>query len=111
SLDAVARLEVFEGAAIERRDSAPAVQYRGRVLPLLELDQLLAGAGGGLPSRGSFHVVVFDDGRRRFGVAVRRILDVIDQALEPADGIGARTTVVQQQVTDLVDLARLLPEP
>jgi two-component system chemotaxis sensor kinase CheA len=111
-LSTVMRLEVFEGSAVERLDNYAAVQYRGRVLPLVDMDQLLAGTGSGVPGRGTFPVVVYDDGRRRVGLAVRRIVDVIDQvqASEPdVLNSAVATAVIQQKVTELVDLEQLLP--
>ena len=88
-------------------------QYRGNILPLLRLTDLL---GNGLPSSpdeslGLLQVVVCATAGRRVGLVVDRILDVVDAATDPrgSNVLGlAGTAIIQDRVTDLLDVPALV---
>lgn len=113
-LAAVARLEEFERERIERSGTAEVVQYRDGILPLVRLATAI-----GLPDTSDrsdqVSVVVHEtgggpDGQAggAIGIVIDRVLDVVEVAIS-ASQVGRRTgvtgsAVVQDRVTDLVDL-------
>lgn len=109
-LAAVARLEEFERERIERSGSAEVVQYRDGILPLVRLATAI-----GLPDTSDrsdqVSVVVHETGDTAggaIGIVIDRVLDVVEVVVG-ASQVGRRTgvtgsAVVQDRVTDLVDL-------
>jgi two-component system chemotaxis sensor kinase CheA len=130
-LSLIARLEEFPRESVERAGDQEVAQYRGRILPLLRISDYLkryrngsgvqshgiapptAGAGnirGGATEK--LQVVVLRQGDHSIGLIVHRILDIVEQeiALEhPSRNEGVRgSAVVQNKVTDLLDVEELL---
>ncbi len=123
----VSRLEEFEADQIEGAGDMDVVQYRGQILPLIRLRDLLserrapdrltraeaAVSGGG----NLLQVIVFGDGARRVGLVVDEIIDIVQDVFEikgRATRAGvAGTLVIQNRVTELFDvhgfLQRLTP--
>ncbi|MDO9497732.1 MAG: chemotaxis protein CheA [Nocardioides sp.] len=106
-LTAVSRLEEFDASSIERSGLVEVVQYRDGILPLLRLASAI-----GLPEtpgeRDQISVVVHEDAGRRVGIVIDQVLDVVDEAIVTTE-VGRRagvlgSAVVQDRVTDLVDL-------
>lgn len=107
-LKEVSRLEEFTHEMVEHSGSREVVQYRDGILPLVRLAPAI-----GLPDssdhQDQISVVVHEgsDGRL-VGIVIDRVLDVVDVAAAMND-VGLRrgvlgTAVVQDRVTDLVDL-------
>jgi two-component system chemotaxis sensor kinase CheA len=112
-LSMVARLEEFPQQVLERLGSRQVVQYRGRILPLVDIVDLVASGGGGVafgdagdPSAWEdVHVVVYSDGQRSVGIMVGKIIDIVEEAvLAGADG----GLVIEDKVTELIDLEELV---
>ncbi len=105
-LELVARLEEFSAEAVETSGSDMVVQYRGEIMPLIEL----AGVFGLERShRERLPVVVFVDEGRSVGLIVEEILDIVDEhidvrkeANDHAGLLGA--AVIQGKVTELLDV-------
>ena len=106
-LTAVSRLEEFDASRIERSGLSEVVQYRDGILPLLRLAPAI-----GLPEtpgeRDQISVVVHEEAGRRVGIVIDQVLDVVDEAIVATE-VGRRvgvlgSAVVQDRVTDLVDL-------
>lgn len=106
-LKEVSRLEEFPIASIERSGGTEVVQYRDGILPLVRLATAI-----GVPEPESdgdlVSVVVHDDGTQRVGIVVGRVVDVVETIVTAVD-VGKRagvigSAVVQDRVTDLVDL-------
>jgi len=105
-LSEVARLEEFPLAKIEHTGSREVVQYRGQILPLLRLSQIL-----GLESdeeRDPLQVVVYAHQGCSLGLVVDRILDIVEESVtvqsrSQRDGIIG-SAVIQEQVMDLVNV-------
>jgi two-component system chemotaxis sensor kinase CheA len=99
----VARLEELDCATIERSNGGLVVQYRGRLMPLVPMrpDQAI-------PQTGRQPVLVFADRDRTMGLAVDRILDIVEDRLgiEPSTAVPGRlgSAVVAGQATDIVDI-------
>lgn len=106
----VARLEEIQRSSVELSAGRPVVQYRGSILPLIDL----AGAlGPGTQDRSdSLTVIVHMSGRRSVGIVVDEILDAVAEAISVRDPnrrpgtLG--TVVIGGKVTDLLDVDSLI---
>jgi len=112
-LSLVARLEEFPGSAVEYAGGGPVVQYRGRILPLVLLrDVLECGMSGDCSLADPVQVVVFSEGDRTVGMVVDQILDVVEEAAmvrKKSDRKGLLgSAVVGKRVTDFIDLAAVI---
>lgn len=113
----VARLEEFARSAVENTGHQEVVQYRGQIMPLIrvaEVVELAEGTQSGESGKTigdattALQVVVYAEQGRSVGLVVERILDIVDEdfVLErPAERVGILgSAVVQQRVTDLLDV-------
>jgi two-component system chemotaxis sensor kinase CheA len=105
----VSRLEEFPSSSIEHARGCEVVRYRGQLLPLVDLGNLIT--GGSDPADGErdlIRVVVFDDGNRRVGVIVSEILDIVEedaratQLSRHESLLGS--ALLGQKATDFLDL-------
>jgi two-component system chemotaxis sensor kinase CheA len=135
-LDQVARLEEFPRDALERTGSQAVVQYRGEILPLLDVARALrrlaradgprarARANGRPRDNGesggdTTQVIVYAGAGRRVGLVVGGILDIVAEEVATrsrANRPGVLyTAVVQGRVTEFLDVAAVLgagsPDP
>jgi two-component system chemotaxis sensor kinase CheA len=118
-LSIVSRLETFPRDAIEQMGALPAVRYRGTILPLLHVADLLVErrrrprvrppAPAGAPE---IPAVVYETEHGPVGLLVDEIIDIVDHPItvrRPASRPGvAFTTVLRDRVTELLDLPALL---
>ncbi|HVO20947.1 MAG TPA: chemotaxis protein CheA [Anaeromyxobacter sp.] len=116
-LGEVLRLEEVEPARIEPTGAGEAIQYRGRILPLVRLSSALVerrraprAPAGAPPQR--VHVVVQAVGGRDVGLVVDSVLDVVEEAVM-LDASRARPgvvgcAVIQGRITEVLDTAALL---
>lgn len=122
----VARLEEIPQKSLENLGARQVVQYRGEILPLVdvsaELESMRLGikssgercAGSPNSSKETIPIVVCVDANQRVGLMVGKILDIVH------DQISARsrasrpgvlfTAIVQDRVTEFVDIAALVRE-
>jgi two-component system chemotaxis sensor kinase CheA len=111
-LSMVARLEEFPVSSIERAGHHQVVQYRDRLLPLLRLTELLGESGGVTEERDPLPVVVYAHEGRDVGLVVDNILDIVEEHLtvhrRQRPGAVYGTAVIQQKVTDLLDVRALI---
>jgi two-component system, chemotaxis family, sensor kinase CheA len=109
-LSVVSRLEVFPATSVERAGEGQVVQYRGEIMPLIHLSKLLGGADA-VPAD-PVQVVVHSDGKRSIGLVVDNILDIVEERLaierRSGHGIVYGSAVIQQRVTDLLDLEAIV---
>jgi two-component system, chemotaxis family, sensor kinase CheA len=126
----VARLEEFPRSSLERVGASDVVQYRGEILPLLNVTQELRRLARGDRSRGrsnpsghsrgsgyttdspandATQVVVYAGGGRRVGLVVASILDIVEEEIvirSEANRPGVLfTAVVQGRVTEFLDVS------
>jgi two-component system chemotaxis sensor kinase CheA len=113
-LSIVARLEEFPRTAVERAGAQEVMQYRGQIIPLVRLSEIIPATRDAdrLANAGSIQVVVYTEGKRTVGVIVDRIVDIVEQRSEverlaPRAGVVG-SFVVQRQVTDLLDLPAIV---
>jgi two-component system, chemotaxis family, sensor kinase CheA len=118
ALDQVSRLEEFPRSAIERLGRRDVVQYRGEILPLAPLWELLDGRDGrddrDHPSDdgAGVQVVVHRRGGLSIGLAIGQILDIVEETV-PHRAAATRpgilfSAVVQGKVTEFLDLDEAL---
>jgi two-component system chemotaxis sensor kinase CheA len=109
-LSQVARLEEFSLAKVEHTGAQEVVQYRGQIMPLVRLSQVL-----GLMSeddRDPLQVVVYSHLGCSVGLVVGRILDIVEETVT-VQGRSNRegvlgSAVIQQQVMDLIDVPGII---
>ncbi|MFN8651624.1 MAG: chemotaxis protein CheA [Gemmatimonadales bacterium] len=110
-LSLVARLEEFKRAEVERAGEHQVVQYRDRLLPLLQLTDLL-----GEPSTASdsetLPVVVYTHNGQDVGLVVENIIDIVEENItihrRQREGAVYGTAVIQEKVTDMLDVHALI---
>jgi two-component system, chemotaxis family, sensor kinase CheA len=100
----VARLENIDLASLEYSGTAPVIQYRGKLMQLVCLEP-----GKKLEKHGFQSVLVFVDGDKYTGLAVDKILDVVEERLQ-LDIASRRpgmmgTAIIAGKATDIVDAA------
>ena len=113
-LSMVARLEEFPRTVVEHAGTQEVMQYRGQIIPLVRLSQLIPATTDAelLANAGSIQVVVYSEGKRTVGVIVDRIVDIVEEragveALAPRVGVVG-SFVTQGHVTDLLDLPAIV---
>jgi len=114
-LSMVARLEEFPRESVEKTGEREVMQYRGQIMPLIRVEEMLEAENGAAKSRsseGPMQVVVYADGERTVGLVVEQILDIVEENVvlqQPAKRLGVRgTMVIQKKVTDLLDVMELI---
>lgn len=107
-LSMVARLEEFPRAAVERASGQDVVQYRGEIMPLVDLAAFLGATPPDRAATEALQVVVYHEHGRSVGLVVDRIVDIVEEHVALRHR-GARrgvlgAAVVQGRVTDLLDV-------
>ncbi len=104
-LSQVARLEKIPAATVEHAAGCAAVQYRSRILPLLNVAEML---GSGSNQSDTLHLVVCRHGNSEFGMMVDEIADIIDDVVSevhPSGRVGLLgSAVIGGKVTDFLDV-------
>jgi two-component system chemotaxis sensor kinase CheA len=124
-LSGVARLEEFAKDLVEGAGSVDVVQYRGQILPLVYLREILterrnharvweAESEVGNGPTETLQVVVFGQDGNSIGLVVDEILDVLDAVIrikgKASRGGISHTAVIQNQVTELFDVDGFLAQ-
>lgn len=122
-LSRVARLEEFPHTLVERAGVDRLVQYRGEIMPVLDLGALLVErrsrsrldeAEAGMPSTPSetIQVVVCSEKSGPVGLIVEQILDIVEDSLAQRHPPGRSgvlgTFVILGRVTELLDVEAML---
>ena len=116
-LSRVARLEEFPRSTIERVGHELLVQYRGEIMPVVELSSLVLerrsiARSAAPPDAGLVQVVVFSHGGAHIGLIVEQILDIVDDSLanpRPPGRPGVLgSVVIAGRVTELLDVEAVL---
>jgi two-component system chemotaxis sensor kinase CheA len=119
-LDTLARLEELPSTDVEKAGKQWVAQYRGEILPLINLEfaleerrhtrqsvKLRAGE-----SEAPLQVLVCNHQGRSVGLVVEQILDIIEDSAElkyPASRPGVLySTVINERVTELIDIPTIL---
>lgn len=112
-LSSVARLEELPVSGIEYSGGRRVVQYRGQIMPLIMVGEFLGARSSAADSAGEhLQVVVHAHEGRSVGLVVSRISDIVHENLaiqRAAAGNGILgSAVIQQRVTDLLDIEAIL---
>ena len=121
-LSVVARLEEIAIRSIEQADGQQVVQYGNAIMPLIFLRDILnpnvsnVETMGLLPSDSDtsekLQVVVYCENGRSVGLVVDRILDIVETSLtiqHTSRRVGVLgSAVIQERVTDLLDIQKLI---
>jgi two-component system chemotaxis sensor kinase CheA len=106
-LSLVARLEEFDASTIEHANGRHVVQYRGKLMPIVAMEDDYE-----IRREGRQPVLVFADERRSMGLAVDEIVDIVEDRLD-IELKAARqgmlgTAVIAGQATEVVDVGHYL---
>jgi two-component system chemotaxis sensor kinase CheA len=110
----VMRLEEFPRQSIELAGNQLTVQYRGHVMPLVRLSDVLRPAPFSPPEidRESLQVVVYSSGGRDVGLIVDRILDITTESFVIQRDTARRgilgSAIIQTRITDVLDLPAVM---
>lgn len=113
-LDLVARLEVFASSSVEHSGFQNVTQYRGEIMPLVRVSDILqiSAEAQGAAGNDGLQVVVYSERGRRVGLVVDRILDIVEENViiqNPSQRDGIRgSMVIQSRVTDLLDIPTIV---
>lgn len=111
-IGAVSRLEEIKRDTIELAGDTYLVQYRGEIMPLIDIGSVISVRGSGIDlSPGGpevVHVVVYTCEGRNVGLLVGRILDIVEEQIQARrettrPGV-CETLVVQGKITEVIDL-------
>ncbi len=110
-LESAERLEEFEPKIIQTSGGVETVPYRGGIMQLLRLGNLL-GVGPGNSDVQFEQVIVYKCGDRYLGLVVGENKDIVEQVLRLED-VGSRpyirgSFIIDGQITDLVDVESIL---
>lgn len=107
-LGRVARLEEFPRNVLEHSGMNRVVQYRGEIMPLMHVRELIGGERWQPQDEDLFHTVVFTLGEHNLGLVVDGILDIVESAVEVqahARRLGVLgAAVLQGRVTEMLDI-------
>jgi two-component system chemotaxis sensor kinase CheA len=118
-LSALARLEEFFPQQIERSGTRWVTQYRGKILPLIRISDVLPERREGLkhaadqfPGDHASQVLVLTHEEHSFGLVVDQIMDIVEDCAaiqSPATRPGVLySMVVAERVTELLDVPAIL---
>jgi two-component system chemotaxis sensor kinase CheA len=119
-LDTLARLEELPASQVERAGTHWVAQYRGQILPLVNLEFALQERRRSRQqarfmantATAPLQVLVCHHEGRAVGLVVEKILDIAEDAAElkyPASRPGVLySTVIQEKVTELIDIPAIL---
>ena len=106
-LSLVTRLEEIEVEKIERSNERPVVQYRGKLMPLVHVDE-----NGVFHTEGRQPILVFTDRGRAMGLVVDEIVDIVEDRLNVelaasrSGHIGS--AIVRGKATEVIDVGHFL---
>ena len=108
-LSLVTRLEEFEIEKIEFSNGRDMVQYRGSLMPLVQVNEFVQRR-----TEGSQPMLVFSDAGRSMGLVVDEIVDIVDEQLdiEVSSEIPGLlgTAVIKNKATEIIDVGHYLPQ-
>jgi two-component system chemotaxis sensor kinase CheA len=110
-LSMVARLEEFSRNMVESSGEKEVVQYRGEIMPLINLSDVF-GMSSHRKEDDTMQVIVYSDQGRSVGVVVDNIIDIVEEVVTIKKGSQGHgllgSTVVQDKVTDMLDVTGVI---
>lgn len=110
----VARLEKIPVEKIELSEDREVVQYRGEILPLIRLADVLGFDDAMQPVDGLVNVIVYTQDSKSYGLVINRIVDIVENSIElkkKSNGNGLLgSAIIQDHVTDFVNLPAIIAQ-
>ena len=109
-LDQVTRLERLDSSSLEYSGTVEVVQYRGEILPLIRLANVL-GVESCPPDMSLVDVIVHTSHGNSIGIIVDEILDVVECEMFDRANVsmhGRDSLIIHGQVTNVLDLPSLI---
>jgi two-component system chemotaxis sensor kinase CheA len=107
-LSLVTRLEEIDAKKIEKSNGRYLVQYRGALMPLVQVNAQVQ-----IKTDGRQAMLVFSDDGRSMGLVVDEIVDIVEDALNievSSENPGVLgSAVIKGQATEVIDIAYYLP--
>jgi two-component system chemotaxis sensor kinase CheA len=107
-LSLITRLEEIDVDRIETTNGRSLVQYRGRLMPLVYVNDEVERR-----TEGSQPMIVFTDSGRSMGLVIDEVVDIVDDHLDieiSSESIGILgSAVVRGSATEILDVAHYLP--
>jgi len=107
----VARLEEIAEGVIEQSGGRAVVQYRGGILPLIDLRKL-DGKRASQAAPQLLQVIVYSEGGRSLGFIVEKILDIVPVDIAAIREVArpgvSDAVVIQGKVTELLNVRRVI---
>lgn len=112
----ISRLEKVASSSIEHADGREVIQYRGAIMPLMRLSDVFGAEPRLKGEQDEIQIVVYADQEYRCGFVVNRIVDIVETNLqfstaEAGDKNLLGTSIIQDRVTDVLNLRRLASLP
>jgi len=111
-LPLVARLEEFPVSAVEKSSGHEVAQYRGEIMPLIRLSQVLGESPGESETKQNVQVVVYRGHGRSVGLVVEQIADIVEEHVRVGSNVQSGyftgSTVVRGKVTDILDIRAVI---
>ncbi len=108
-LSLVTRLEEIDVKKIEIANSRHMVQYRGHLMPLIQVNSDVR-----IRDDGTQPLLVFSDGARSMALVVDQIVDIVEDTLEievVSDRPGVLgSAIVKGEATEIIDVGHFLPQ-
>lgn len=108
-LSLVTRLEEIDVATIEPSNGRELVQYRGKLMPLVNVDGVSQKRKEGMQP-----ILVFTDEEQVMGLVVDEIVDIVEERLNIEVTAGMEgvigSAVVKGQATEVLDIGHYLPK-
>ncbi len=108
-LSLVARLEEIDVGTVEYANGQTVVQYRGKLMPLVKMDD-----GYDLREAGRQPILVFSDGDHSMGLVVDDIVDIVESHLDielTATNQGyLGSAVIEGSATNVIDVGHFLSD-
>ncbi len=113
-LSLVSRLEEIARESVEHSGGQEVVQYRGQIMPIIRIAEILGSdsVGPQPTGEGSLQVVVYSDNGRNIGLHIDQIVDIVEESfmLQPQTArkgvLGS--AVIQQRTTDVLDVPAIV---
>jgi len=108
----VARLEKVPTSSLELTNGREVIQYRGELLPIVRLTNIFGSLSHSIKESDELQIIVYSEDQRSCGFAVNRIVDIVQTELRLHTTAGEHenllgTAVIQQRVTDVLNLKNL----
>jgi two-component system chemotaxis sensor kinase CheA len=107
-LSLVTRLEEIDVKKIEMANSRHLIQYRGHLMPLIQVNSDVR-----IREDGTQPLLVFSDGARSMALVVDQIVDIVEDSLDiqvASDRPGILgSAIVKGEATEIIDVGHFLP--